>query len=150
MPHQADTSEPVRCQIDWVVAHLGYNFQAARLLAEIFRDDRRLAGRADDEFIREMWRQACKERKPRYLDFVCQIVCSHGEPIKRNQDRMIKIVKDCYDELKWNGGWDLAEQALVRDADRHAHGVTHYPRLPSKLGACAAQLKGASRDSCSV
>lgn len=80
--------------VDFIKSHLGYNFEAASTLTEIFRNDRELALNVDSRFIDEVWAKACEQRKPRYLQFFCQLISAGGEPIKFNQDRLIKIVKD--------------------------------------------------------
>lgn len=85
---------------------------------QVFHGERQLAIDASEQFITAVWQKACEQRKPRYLDFVCELVSADGVPIKTNQDRMIKVIKDNYKMLQWKNGWenDTIEQWEELDA----------------------------------
>jgi hypothetical protein len=79
--------------------HVGYQVQVAELLAEIFRDNRRLVSIMSEKTAREMVNLPCIYREERYLKLLEVLVFNQQYPLKRNQDLIMRLMLEKGEKL---------------------------------------------------
>ena len=83
-------------RLEDIAQYMGGNlkFKVASTVTMAFNGDEKLMRECDAEFIERMWKLGTSDKSQRYVVFIDTLLSINGAPLKFNQDRVSKIVRE--------------------------------------------------------